>query len=98
MCDLVEYYKYYTQMSITYDKCFFKVMHFHREKKKLLEYNRLKIALNLSQDTLETSTERDKKNDPAGNPHFNLLSQIIFTSTDNEESILIERLKTKLEK
>jgi hypothetical protein len=82
MGELGEYYKYYTQMSINYDRSFFKVMHCHREKKKLLEYNRLKMALNLSQDTLETSTERGRKNDPAGNPHFNLLSNIVFTSLD----------------
>jgi hypothetical protein len=49
--ELTEYYKYYTQTSIVYQPAFFKLMHHHREKKKVVEYNRLKVLLNLSETT-----------------------------------------------
>ena len=51
MNELSEYYKYYTQTSINYQPNFYKVMHNYREQKKAIEYNRLKVMLDLSNST-----------------------------------------------
>ena len=55
MGELAEYYKYYTQTSIIYQPRFFRLMHHHREKKKMIEYNKLKLLLNLSDSSQEPS-------------------------------------------
>ena len=34
--ELLEYYKYYTQTSITYQKGFYKLLQSHRERKKMI--------------------------------------------------------------
>lgn len=54
--ELFEYYKYYTQTSINYQKGFYKLLQSHRERKKMIEYNKLKAILNFSKETIETST------------------------------------------
>lgn len=36
MKELLEYYKYYTQTSINYQKGFFKLLQSHRERKKMI--------------------------------------------------------------
>lgn len=71
-------------------------MHQNREKKKVVEYNRLKAILNLS-DTSVTETERDHRQNVTPISDFNVLSKITFTSTEDEESVMLERLRSRLE-
>ena len=78
--DLLEYYKYYTQTSINHQKGFFKLLQSHRERKKMLQYNKLKAFLNFSKETIETSTERQKKDlQLSRKPYFNLLSSFLLS-------------------
>lgn len=53
---MVEYYKYYSQKSVLFIKEFFVMMYQYQEKRKVIEYNRLKVLLNLSE------SDEDKKN------------------------------------
>lgn len=46
----------------------------------MIEYNKLKVMLNFSKETIETSTERDRKDVQFGRkPYFNLLSTFLLS-------------------
>jgi len=54
-------------------------MRFHREHKKIVEYNRLKAMLNLSNST-QQDTETDQKHNITPASSFHILSKIKFTN------------------
>lgn len=94
--ELTEYYKYYTQTSILHLPSFFNIMHHHREQQKACHYNKFKAMLDLSNSTQNVSYEPPKPEKP--DPSFLLLPQLSITPTNCEESLLIEKLKNKLQK
>lgn len=97
--ELTEYYKYYTQTSIIYQPSFFKLMHQHREKRKVIEYNRLKVLLNFSHTTENSEPDKDRKNSTPISS-FYILSKLNTTqlAQDDEESETLARLRHRLEK
>ena len=69
-------------------------MHSHREQKKAVEYNRLKVMLDLSNSTHTNSSKTPRLENSLASS-FRLLSML--KNTNSEESILFERLKDKLQ-
>lgn len=75
-------------------------MHQHREKRKVIEYNRLKLLLNLSHTTEHSEAGgKDRKNSTPISS-FYILSKLNTTQLqqDDEESENLVRLRLRLEK
>ena len=83
LSELTEYYKYYTQTTILYQQNFFKLIHNHRERKKLVEYNRLKKVLNLSNSEVDSSQSID--HEPLAS--FKLLNNLTLTNREQESEV-----------
>jgi hypothetical protein len=70
-------------------------MHQHREQQKVYHYHKFKALLNLSNSTQHLSTFEAERDGGIFAPSFLLLQQLSLSS-NNEESLLIVRLKDKL--
>jgi|LakMenEpi03Aug12_release.lakeMendotaPanAssembly.Ray.scaffolds.fasta_scaffold507121_1 hypothetical protein len=58
-------------------------MHHHREKKKVVEYNRLKVLLNLS-DTTQRSENSQRKMNATPISSFYILSKLNVTNKEDQ--------------
>lgn len=72
---MIEYYKYYNQSSILYLLSFFKIMFRYRELKKTIEYNKLKVILDLHESG-EEEPSHAPKNNVTPNCTVNVLSEL----------------------
>lgn len=71
-------------------------MHHHREQQKAYHYHKFKALLNLSNSTQHLSTFEVEREAGVGASSFLLLKQLSMIS-NNEESLLIVKLKDKLQ-
>jgi len=71
-------------------------MHQHREQQKAYHYHKFKALLNLSNSTQQLSTFDAQREASVGASSFLLLQQLSMAS-NNEESLLIVKLKDKLQ-
>ena len=95
--ELTQYYKYYTQTSILHLPSFFTIMHQHRQQQKAYYYNKFKALLDLSSSTQNPSNELEREEGVIA-PSFLILQHLNLTSGSNEESLLIQKLKNKLQR
>lgn len=72
-------------------------MHQHREQQKAYHYHKFKALLDLSNSTQQPTASEKGRDDGAAGESFLLLQQLSMWS-NNEESLLIERLKNKLQR
>jgi hypothetical protein len=73
-------------------------MQAHRERRKAVEYHRLKLILNLSHSTRQDTVLPNPKHHITPASSFHLLNQLTFTHPPSEESLFLQRLHGKLQK
>jgi hypothetical protein len=71
-------------------------MHSYRENRKAIEYNRLKVMLELSNSTQNDSSFTGNRLENTPMSSFRFLSLLKLTNP-NEESLLLQKLKEKLQ-
>lgn len=71
-------------------------MHSYRENRKAIEYNRLKVMLELSNSTQNDSSLTGNRLENTPMSSFRFLSLLKLTNP-NEESLLLQKLKEKLQ-
>ncbi len=103
LAELIDYYRYYSQRPMIFHNEHFRAIHIYQEKKKMVEYNRLKIMLSLTGEDSKPTAKNTSYPDESSSFSYglvgttNILNELSRSVTE-EESLLLIQLRNRLSK